>query len=55
VPEKAARVWEPLDSYPTQPFTADGVKALQSTLDFLVQQKLAKPFGLSDWGVEAAG
>jgi hypothetical protein len=55
VPEKAARAWDTLDSYPTEPFTADGVKALQSTLDFLVQQKLAKPFQLSDWGVEAAG
>jgi sulfonate transport system substrate-binding protein len=53
VPEKAARTWDDLSSYPTEPFTPEGAKALQSTLDFLVQQKLAKPFELSDWGVEA--
>jgi hypothetical protein len=46
-------VWDALGSYPSEPFTAAGVKQLQGTLDFLVAQKLAKPFDLADWGVKA--
>ena len=45
------KAWSPLDSYPTTPWTAGGTKQLQGTLDFLVKQKLAKPFALSSWGV----
>jgi sulfonate transport system substrate-binding protein len=51
VPEAVVRVWDPLSSYPTEPFTAAGTKQLQGTLDFLVAQKLAKPFTLAGWGV----
>jgi NitT/TauT family transport system substrate-binding protein/sulfonate transport system substrate-binding protein len=51
VPEEVVRVWDPIESYPSEPFTADGTKQLQGTLDFLVQQKLAKPFELADWGI----
>ena len=50
VPEEVVRVWDPIESYPGEPFTAEGTKQLQGTLDFLVAQKLAKPFELSDWG-----
>ena len=51
VPEDVVRAWDPLTSYPTEAFTPEGTKQLQGTLDFLVAQKLAKPFSLADWGV----
>jgi NitT/TauT family transport system substrate-binding protein/sulfonate transport system substrate-binding protein len=54
VTPEVSRVWDSLESYPSEPFTAAGVEQLQGTLDFLVQQKLAKPFTLADWGVKAA-
>jgi NitT/TauT family transport system substrate-binding protein/sulfonate transport system substrate-binding protein len=51
VTPEVSRVWDSLDSYPSEPFTAEGTKQLQGTLDFLVAQKLAKPFDLADWGI----
>jgi len=51
VPEDVVRAWDPLTSYPTEAFTPEGTKQLEGTLDFLVAQKLAKPFSLADWGV----
>jgi len=50
-PEDVVRAWDPLSSYPDEPFTPAGTKQLQGTLDFLVDQKLAKPFTLASWGV----
>ncbi len=46
------KAWSPLESYPTAPWTSTGTKQLQGTLDFLVKQKLAKPFQLASWGVQ---
>lgn len=45
------RAWSPLTSFPDAPWTATGTKQLRGTLDFLVKQKLAKPFDLASWGV----
>jgi sulfonate transport system substrate-binding protein len=45
------RAWSPLSSYSSEPWTATGTKQLRGTLDFLVGQKLAKPFDLASWGV----
>ena len=35
-PEDVVRAWDPLSSYPDEPFTPAGTKQLQGTLDFLV-------------------
>jgi len=38
------------DTIPVQPLTAEGLKLLQGTQDFLVEEKLAaKPFDIDDW------
>jgi sulfonate transport system substrate-binding protein len=39
----------PLSAYPTPNFTAIGTQHLQSTLNFLVAQKEAKPFSIQQW------
>lgn len=50
--QDVARAWEPLDGYPRRPFTEAGLKQLRGTLDFLVRQKLAKPFDLASWRLD---
>jgi sulfonate transport system substrate-binding protein len=45
----AAQESAPLSSYPTPNFTAVGTQHLQSTLNFLVSQKEAKPFNIQQW------
>ena len=45
----AAQESAPLSSYPTPNFTTVGTQHLQSTLNFLVAQKEAKPFNIQQW------
>jgi sulfonate transport system substrate-binding protein len=44
-----AKQYYPLTNNPAQAFTPTGLASLQSTLNFLVQAKLAKPFTLTSW------
>lgn len=46
---QAEKTGSPLSSYPIPNFTKSGIAHLQSTLNFLVGIKEAKPFSLSGW------
>lgn len=52
VPLAIAKESYPLDLYPTEPFTPEGLKLLNSTKQFLVNQKLLKSdFDIKDWQI----
>ncbi|RCJ28928.1 aliphatic sulfonate ABC transporter substrate-binding protein [Nostoc minutum NIES-26] len=52
VPLAIAKESYPLDLYPTEPFTPEGLKLLNSTKQFLADQKLLKSdFDIKDWQI----